>query len=422
VSTAVFSFDLCTAFGKYGCLGVAKWITGGVVMVLLVACGAEGSGSDDISPSLPSAVPSVPGSTTIASAATTSNESELPGSGSAVLVIERRQMSTTERERLGRTEPPPLDCDDVGEAFWDYDGTVEPGTHGRTADDALLEVINEFNHDARTDPRTTLDFDYVPLTGWIELQDGESSTFVYTDGDWRFAIRISGEANLSNWRPSGALTCPPDFAPAAPVSEDAPNGGFIGENDEVIALGTAEHIVNGTVNDLTAIPDLYGRSSLTLEIASVHSQADVRWNIGEQQQVPGLLPGDEIQVAVDGAWSVSPGDEISVALSSVPFDVYDGYVRVVLGTDVWGDVPAIGVDVGGGLGPDAIRRFVAAAADLRGVDLDAASDRVPQIDLLTELVLAARSWIDEVNLAAAGTAEPPPQGILADVYAALAPG
>ena len=125
------------------------------------------------------------------------------------LVIERRPMTEAESERLDSEDAPPLDCDDVGEAFWDYDASVEPGAPGRTADDALVEVINEFNESARTDPRTMLDYDYVPMTDWIELTERESSTFVHTQGDWRFAITIGGDASLSNWRPVGALICEP---------------------------------------------------------------------------------------------------------------------------------------------------------------------------------------------------------------------
>lgn len=70
-------------------------------------------------------------------------------------------------------------------------------------------MIDEFNAEAGNDPRTTLDDDYVPRTGWIELVDGDTSRFVHTTGNWRFAISISGSAELNNWRPSGALICQP---------------------------------------------------------------------------------------------------------------------------------------------------------------------------------------------------------------------
>ena len=169
-------------------------------MFALSACGEGGTTAGDTQVSTSST----------STSALAPIESTAPTAGSAELVIERRAMTDAERERLDRTEPPPLDCDDVGEAFWDYDGSTEPGTPGRTADDALVEMINDFNAEARSDPRTTLDYDYVPSTGWIELTDGDSSTFVHTTGNWRFALTISGDPSLSNWRPSGALLCQPE--------------------------------------------------------------------------------------------------------------------------------------------------------------------------------------------------------------------
>lgn len=38
------------------------------------------------------------------------------------LLIDRRAITDAERERLEGDDAPPLDCPDVGEAFWDYDG------------------------------------------------------------------------------------------------------------------------------------------------------------------------------------------------------------------------------------------------------------------------------------------------------------
>ncbi len=182
-----------------------------LVVLTLSACGESDPTAGDAQPSTPttSAAASVPETVGQSEDGTVTAPVE-PVTGPSDLIVERRPMSDAERERLDRTEPPPLDCDDVGEAFWDYDGSVEPGTPGRTADDALVEVINDFNAEGRSDPRTTLDFDYVPLSGWIELTDGDLSAFVHTTGNWRFAVEISGDPSLANWRPQGALLCQPD--------------------------------------------------------------------------------------------------------------------------------------------------------------------------------------------------------------------
>ena len=184
-----------------------------LAIVVLSACGDGGTAADDTqSPSpTPTSSSLTPATGVIDSTPEIpSTESTVAVTGPTKLVIERRAMTDVERERLDHSEPPPLDCDDVGEAFWDYGDSPEPGTPGRTADDALIEVINDFNEEARSDPRTTLDYDYVPVTGWIELTDGGSSTFVHTTGNWRFAVQISGDPVLNNWRPSGALLCQPD--------------------------------------------------------------------------------------------------------------------------------------------------------------------------------------------------------------------
>jgi hypothetical protein len=124
------------------------------------------------------------------------------------LVIERRAMTDEERIRLDESDPPPLDCPDVGEAFWDYDGSVTTGPPDRTADDALVEVIDGLNDQARA--ALPAEIEWVPYTGWVELVDGDSSTFVHTNGNWRFAITIGGNADRHDWRPHGALTCPPE--------------------------------------------------------------------------------------------------------------------------------------------------------------------------------------------------------------------
>jgi hypothetical protein len=144
------------------------------------------------------------------------NPHPAPPTPAAGLVIERRSMTDAERTRLDGEDERPLDCDDVGEAFWDFNPGVSLGSAPRSADEVLLEVINELNRDAREDPRTTLDYDYIPTTGWVELTDRESTTFVHTNGNWRFAIQVSGDASLGNWTRSGALVCEPDLQSSSP--------------------------------------------------------------------------------------------------------------------------------------------------------------------------------------------------------------
>lgn len=213
--------------------------------------------------------------------------------------------------------------------------------------------------------------------------------------------------------------CSGDDAGPSSRASGVSYSGFVGEHDEVIALGTSEHLVRGAVADIKSIPDSFGRSQLTLEIANVDWQTDLRWNIGTEEPVAPLKPGDVVDVLVDDAWLLATGDQIAAAISMVPVGEQDGYVRMVLGTDALRDAPAAGEDVGGGLGPDAIRRFVATAADLRGVDVATDSADEPQIGLMKDLVLASRGWIDAINLAEPGSLEPPLEGLLAEVYAVL---
>lgn len=121
------------------------------------------------------------------------------------LVIERRPITFVERD-LVDNDRGMLDCSDPGGVIWDY-GPIGPDeARGRTADDALLDAINDLNEQTESEGVTA----FVPLRGWIELTDDPgTSFFVDTTNDLQFQVRVDGDPELGVWRHSRALLCPP---------------------------------------------------------------------------------------------------------------------------------------------------------------------------------------------------------------------
>ena len=116
-------------------------------------------------------------------------------------------MTPDERARIDGERP--LECEHAGGANWDYDGSpIEDDIGGETSEEALLAVI------AHLDTDGGVRLGWLPESGWIELVDDGSTTFVHDATEWRFLVSFATYEPGGVYRPQSATLCQPDgYAP-----------------------------------------------------------------------------------------------------------------------------------------------------------------------------------------------------------------
>jgi hypothetical protein len=168
-----------------------------LVVVLLAACGDEPAPSAESLDSTTRPATTVQAITTTVAPATTQPY--------RAVIIDRRAPTDEERSRLD-AEGAAFECPHLGDAYWDYDDSpIEEDPGGLTSEQALLEVIDEFNEELRA-----ADYALVPTTGWTELVEGSTTTFVHTPGEWRYVVKFSTHEPTGVFRPQKATMCAPD--------------------------------------------------------------------------------------------------------------------------------------------------------------------------------------------------------------------
>jgi hypothetical protein len=116
-------------------------------------------------------------------------------------------MKPDERARIDSDRP--LTCEHAGGANWDYDGSpIEDDIGGETSEEALLAVIADLDTDGG------VRLGWLPESGWIELVDDGSTTFVHDATEWRFLVSFATYEPGGVYRPQSATLCQPDgYAP-----------------------------------------------------------------------------------------------------------------------------------------------------------------------------------------------------------------
>ena len=130
---------------------------------------------------------------------------ELPATAPPAMpvIVERRAMTPDEHARIDGERP--LECEHAGGANWDYDGSpIEDDIGGETSEEALLAVIADLDTDG------SVRRGRLPESGWIELVDDGSATFVHDATEWRILVRFATYEPGGVYRRQWATLCPPD--------------------------------------------------------------------------------------------------------------------------------------------------------------------------------------------------------------------
>jgi hypothetical protein len=116
-------------------------------------------------------------------------------------------MKPDERARIDSDRP--LTCEHAGGANWDDDGSpIQDDIGGEISEEALLAVIADLDTDGG------VRLGWLPESGWIELVDDGSTTFVHDANEWRFLVSFATYEPGGVYRPQSATLCPPDgYAP-----------------------------------------------------------------------------------------------------------------------------------------------------------------------------------------------------------------